>query len=469
MSEEELIAFLSDGASYGFPGEPVERIETHCSIVFLVDDRAFKLKRAITFSALDYTTVERREAACRREVELNRRTAPELYFGTRAIRRDDLGRLTFAGAGPVADWLVVMRRFAQDDLFDHLAASGRLDAALAGALAEEIARLHAGAEISESHGGKDGLARAIDRNHHDQSTVAAVLGQAAIDRLHVQSLAALEHQAALLERRRTGGRVRLCHGDLRLANICLYHGRPTLFDAIEFAEDQATIDVLYDLAFLLMDLCNRGLHVQANVAFNRYLDATGDEDGLPALPLMLSARAGTRAFAVAGASLRKSDPDESRRLAAAAQQLLALALSLLDAAAPKLIAIGGGSEFARAQLAAGIAPSLAPLPGGRILAPAAFGKAQAVLAAGYSAIAARPFARASERQGLAGPDAPLVGVWLGGAKTAPAGWHAVNGTLGKDAAIAAVHRLLGGAGRRRGAGDPSPRRRRAGGTLRRMG
>lgn len=254
LSESEVIAFLSSGTSYGLPAEPVERIETHCSIVFLVDDRAYKMKRPIAFSALDYTSVERREAACRREVELNRRTAPELYLGALPIRRGEDGRLAFVGTGPVVDWVVVMRRFEQTALFDYLAAQDLFTADLAGALAEEIARFHAGAELTRIDGGAAGLMRAIEQNRHDQLTVEPVLEKSAIASLFAKSAACLDRVGAVLDRRRAGGRVRVCHGDLRLPNICLYHGRPTLYDAIEFAEELSCIDVLYDLAFLLMDL-----------------------------------------------------------------------------------------------------------------------------------------------------------------------------------------------------------------------
>ena len=121
MSESEVIDFLSSGVSYGLPGHAVERIETHCSIVFLVGEHAFKLKRAVAFSALDYRTLAKRETACRREVELNRRTAPDLYLGVQSIRRDERGSLSLDGLGPVVDWLVVMRRFDRTKLFDQLA------------------------------------------------------------------------------------------------------------------------------------------------------------------------------------------------------------------------------------------------------------------------------------------------------------------------------------------------------------
>ena len=476
LSENETVEFLSNGASYGLAGEPVERIETHCSIVFLIGDRAYKLKRPIAFSALDYTSVERRETACRREIELNRRTAPDLYLGLRSIRRDERGGLGFAGAGPVVDWLVVMRRFEQTDLFDHLAAEDRLSAALARDLAEEIARFHARAAATHAYGGREGLMRAIEQNRRDQSTVEAVLGKAAIDNLFARSVGVLDRVGPLLDRRRVGGRVRVCHGDLRLPNICLYRGRPTLFDAIEFADEPVCIDVLYDLAFLLMDLRQRGLHTSANVIFNRYLDVTADDEGLPALPQMMSTRAGTRAFALAGSSLRKSEPDERRRLAAAAQDLMAFALSLLEVQTPRVVAIGGGTEQNRNGLAAALSPTFDPAPGARIFengersAAALRKKMSEVLDAGYTALFARPFDRATEQKEIsdlaAAQRIPFVGLWLDDIKVAPAEWKVVDPATGTEAAMGAVRRLLEIDAPPRGSGDPSLLRREAGETLR---
>ena len=105
----------------------------------------------------------------------------------------------------------------------------------------------------------------------------------------------------LLDRRRAAGKVRLCHGDLHLRNICLLDGKPTLFDCLEFSESLASIDVLYDLAFLVMDLEYRGLAQLANRVFNRYLDRSGEDDGLAAMPLFLSLRAAIRAHVTATA------------------------------------------------------------------------------------------------------------------------------------------------------------------------
>ncbi|HXP75065.1 MAG TPA: AAA family ATPase [Stellaceae bacterium] len=466
-SQDETIAFLSNGANCGLPGAEVERIETHGSVIFLVGDRAYKLKRPVAFSALDYTTVQQREAACRAELWLNRRTAPELYLGVHAICRKPNGELAFDGDGTVMDWVVAMRRFDQADLFDHLADAGCLTPNVIAVLADEIARFHEAAERTPGHGGADGLRAAIELNRCDQQTVEAVIGHDAVATLHKASLEVLERVAPLLDRRRGEGRVRRCHGDLRLANICLLDGRPTLFDAIEFDDQVSCIDVLFDVAFLLTDLHHRGLEILANILFNQYLDTTGDTDGLAALPLMLSVRAATRAYALAGAAQRSARPDDARPRAAGALSYLALAESLLADAPGRLIAIGGVAGSIKTSVAYELAASFQPAPGARVLrsevarrklldlspgarlqATAYDGKttervyahlaaeAAQTVRAGFTAIVDADFVRAGERQTIiaAATEAsvPFVGLWLGSARNLQAdgaagtdGWHAV--------------------------------------------
>jgi len=484
--QDEAIAFLSDAASYGFPGALVERIETHCSIVFVVDDRAYKLKRAVAFSSLDYSTIERREAACRAELALNRRTAPELYLGVRSVRRTSDGGLAFGDDGPIVDWVVVMRRFDQGDLFDRLADARHLTPELVRALADEIATFHAAAEHSPAYGGADGLRDAIERNRCDHLTVENVLGHAAIESLCVASLAALGRTTDQLDRRRVAGKVRRGHGDLRLANICLVDDRPTLFDAIEFSDPISCIDVLFDLAFLLMDLHQRGLGTLANILLNRYLDATRDTGGLSALPLMLSIRAATRAYTLAGAAARHAHRSDAQYYAASARSLLAMASSLLEPAQRRLIAIGGVRGSAKAALANRLAATFRPVPGARVLRanvalrtalhvplnarlPATEeaatveatydqmgSEAAQVLRAGFTAIVDASFVHAERRQAIAAVAAaagvPFVGLWLGpfrdlqadGATDAGA-WHGLR-PGSAVAGMLATARILASAG-----------------------
>src|SRR5690606_6298837 len=151
---------------------------------------------------------------------------------------------------------------------------------------------------------------------------------ARIERLIAATGRTLDEAAPLLDARRDKGFVRHCHGDLHLRNICLVGGEPTLFDALEFDEALASIDVLYDLAFLLMDLGYRGLDVLAAVTFNRYLEATKDYGGLPALPLFLSSRAAIRAH-VTASTAETAPPEKRDALADAARRYLDLALRFL--------------------------------------------------------------------------------------------------------------------------------------------
>ena len=179
--------------------------------------------------------------------------------------------------------------------------------------------------------------------------------------------AALAAADGVLETRKTTGKVRRCHGDLHLRNICLLDGKPTLFDCLEFSDALASIDILYDLAFLLMDLEHRGLANLANRVLNRYLDRTGEDDGLAAMPLFLSLRAGIRAHVTATAAARAANSSKQAEMADEARRYLDLADRLLEPRAVRLVAIGGLSGSGKSTLAAGLAPELGLRPGARVL------------------------------------------------------------------------------------------------------
>ena len=486
--QRATIAFLSAGASYGLPDAPVRRIETHWSIIFLVADKAYKLKRQALFSLLDYATVEKRERACRAEFEFNTATAPDLYLGLHKISLLADGTLTFDGVGPAVDWVVVMRRFDQTDLLDHLADTRRLDVGLMGRLADEVAAFHARAEIAGGRGGAGAMRAAVERWHDEQPAVEAIFEDGHSETYYrdvVQTISALE---PALESRRQNGKIRRCHGYLRLANICLLDGRPTLFDAIEFSDELSCIDVLYDLAFLLMDLHQRGLAEFGNLVFNRYLDHAVDIDGLRVLPLFLSFRAAMRAQMLAAAVMRRTEP-AATRLKATARSHLTLAMSLLRRPRAQLIAMGGLSSTAKSELAARLAASLGPAPGSRIcrdlvarrrlmaassearLSRLAFDEAvtakvydalvreaAATLAAGMTVIVDADFLGSKERSGIADVAAaarvPFTGLWLGeredafhthqGAHVlAPVkDWHWIDSSRGPSLALTAAQAIV---------------------------
>ncbi|MEW6322583.1 MAG: AAA family ATPase [Acidobacteriota bacterium] len=445
--QAEILAFLGDGASY--PGAParVERIDTHSASVFLAGDRAYKVKRAVRYDYLDFSTLERRRDACHAEVRLNLRSAPDLYLGVQAVCRAPGGTLSLGGAGEPVEWLVVMRRFREADVLDRLAARGELPLALMPVVAEAVAHLHRTAEPRPDHGGRAGLAWVLDGNAAALADTDGVLDAAACRALAAASRAALERVGPLLEARRRAGRVRQCHGDLHLRNLVLLDGRPTPFDAVEFNDALAAVDVLYDLAFLLMDLLARGLAGHANLVCNRYLEMTGDVAGLRAMPLFLSARAAIRAKTSLAAARLQAAPERVPELHARARQYLDLARTLLEPRPARLVAIGGYSGAGKSTLARAVAPTLGPAPGAVVIrsdaerkrllghAPderlerAAYApsvtarvydrlcaRAADVLAAGYAAVADATFLAPAWRERIAAAAAragvPFTGFWL---------------------------------------------------------
>jgi hypothetical protein len=416
--------------------------------VFLAGDLAYKLKRTIRYSYLDYSTVEARRQACEAEVALNRRTAPEIYLRAESICENAGGGLQFGGTGAAIDWVVVMRRFDDALLFDRLAQRQALTLDHILELAGEIADFHGAAEVDRQAGGSRAIADVITGNLSNLSAHApGIFALADIEALRKRSEIAMAQVGALLDRRRAEGRVRLCHGDLHLRNVCLIGGKPVLFDCIEFSRELACIDVLYDLAFLLMDLEERHLRPLANAAFNRYLDLADEDAGIPAIPLFLSVRAAVRAHVTATAAKLDAAPETRDRLAAEARQYLQLALDLIKPVGSVLVAIGGFSGTGKSTLAYNLAPRFGAAPGARVLRTdilrkrlagerltarlpataytdeatqrvyeALFAKSAAMLASGHGAIADGVFAREDERRAIeaiaAGRDVPFAGLWL---------------------------------------------------------
>jgi aminoglycoside phosphotransferase family enzyme len=316
---------------------------------------------------MDFSTLELRRANCEREVALNRRTAPDLYLGVEAIVRRADGCLALGGAGEVVEWAVVMRRFEQDGLCDQLARAGKLTPALMRALADAIAAFHGAAERlsgpEAAGGGAAGLRVVIEENLGELRERPEIFPSAEVAAFARASRAALGRIAPTLDERREAGFVRRCHGDLHLRNICVIDGRPTIFDAIEFNDAIACIDVLYDLAFLLMDLEHRRLRPFANLVLNRYLEDEADFAGLAVLPLFYSVRAAVRAKV--SVSMAESQPDAAaaRGLTEEAGAYFRAAQAYLEPAPPRLVALGGLSGTGKTCLARDLAPGIGAPPG----------------------------------------------------------------------------------------------------------
>ncbi|HYB09309.1 MAG TPA: AAA family ATPase [Alphaproteobacteria bacterium] len=479
--QSEAIAFLADPRSHG--GASVTRVDTHGAVVILVGERALKLKRAVRFPYMDFSTVELRRRACEAEVRLNLRTAPRLYLGAQPIVRAASGALAVGGVGETVDWVVVMRRFDQSLLFDRLAKRGALDANLMTELTDAILRFHESAERRPDQGNAADFARVIADNDQGLREAGECFPPDAVARLRTTSDAALERVRPLLESRRVRGLVRHCHGDLHLRNICSIDGRPVLFDAIEFNERLSCIDVLYDLAFLLMDLDRLGLRKFANLVLNRYFsegtrfDGLGDLSGLATLPLFLSARAAVRAVVGVAMASAQSDALASRQLLAEVKPYLGLALQYAAPHAPRLVAIGGLSGSGKSTLAREAAPSIDPAPGAIVLrsdvirkqligvaplerlGPEAYTaeitervyttlavRAREALAAGHAVVTDAVYARPEERRSIeavaSGCGVRFDGLWLEAPSEVLTSRITGRHNDASDATVAVLHRQL---------------------------
>lgn len=366
--EADVVAFLEDPASYAARPDRIETIETHAGRVFLAGDRALKIKKRVKLPFLDFTTLAQRREALARELELNRDHAPDIYIGLAAISRGADGRLAFGDAAPV-DYALVMRRFPQEALLARIAAEGPLSAKLARDLADMVARYHRAVPLAKGISGAGvmqdtvaGLAASLT-DGAPQAIAPPIKAFAAASRAEVARL------APLLEARGKAGHVRRCHGDLHLGNIVMIDGRPVPFDALEFDERLASIDVLYDLAFLLMDLDVRGDRAAANVVLNAYVAAAptgGEIEGLAALPLFLATRAGVRALVAIERALQKREGEDADDIARAVRYVSA-ANAYLAPPRPALVAVGGLSGTGKSTLSAALAPAIGPAPGALVL------------------------------------------------------------------------------------------------------
>jgi hypothetical protein len=440
-SQQAVIDFLGDPATHG--GAPVKRIDTHAATVFLAGSRALKIKRAVRFPFLDYSTLAKRKAACMAELEVNHPYAPAIYRRAVAITRADDGTLAIGGKGEPVEWAVEMRRFDETQTLDHLAESRRIDDVLADALGRAVARAHAAAPIAKAADFTHALSEIIAQNDVELRAAPELFPPRTVSALTDATRGAFERVRALLAARERAGRVARGHGDLHLGNIVLLDGVPVLFDAIEFDPKIATGDVLYDLAFLLMDLIERKLTQAANIVLNRYLNETRraeDLDALAALPLFLSLRAAIRAkVAAARRALGAAGAEQSAR------DYFALAGKLLAPQPPILVAVGGLSGTGKSLLARALAAEILPEPGAVVLRSdverkvlfaaaeadrlpetayardvttqvyaALIDKARRVTGAGHSAIVDTVFADAGERAAIvkAGDGVAFHGLFL---------------------------------------------------------
>lgn len=270
-------------------------IETHISWVLLAGERAYKIKKPIDLGFLDFSTPERRRFCCAEEVRLNRRLAPKIYLDVVPITGPEAAA-GIAGEGPVLDWAVRMRAFPAEATLDR---EGRLTGAQIDAIADTVARFHAMIDPAPPDSAYGGLAAVMHpvRENFRQMRDLKPDPEAVhvLNRIEVWSEAEGARLADHFAARKSGGWIRECHGDLHLGNIAWVDDKPLIFDCIEFNPALRFIDVTSEIAFLGMDLISRGRSDLAWRFLNRWLEHTGDYEGLAALPFYQVYRAMVRA------------------------------------------------------------------------------------------------------------------------------------------------------------------------------
>jgi len=279
---------------------PIQLLQTHISFVLLTGKYAYKVKKPMNFGFLDFSTLEKRKYFCEEELRLNRRLAPDLYLSVLPIIETD-GKYSFdkSGQGTPVEYAIAMPEFSQEDLLIEMFASGRLTADHVRQIGEQLAAFHQRA-LTNDHINTFGTAAAVravanDNYASTEKYVGIAQTEAQLAQTHAYTEKFFAKNADLFSDRIAKGKVRECHGDVHLKNICLYQDQIQIFDCIEFNEPFRNSDVLYDAAFLLMDLQFRGRRDLANIFLNTYLERTGDYEGVVLLPLHCSMRAYIRA------------------------------------------------------------------------------------------------------------------------------------------------------------------------------
>lgn len=288
-----LIQQMAEPGFYPHPVvEPVRLMQTHVSYVLLTGDYVYKVKKPVNFGFLDYSTLAKRQHFCAEELRLNRRTAAPLYLEVVAIsQRGDSYHL---GDDAPVEYAVKMVQFPQDTLLSALYDRGQLSEGLIRQLAEVVADFHQQAETNDhirSFGAVSQIRQAFDENY--EQTLGFIGGpqtQAQFDQTKAYTDQFFAQQEALFQQRVDQDKIRACHGDLHLNNLCYWQDQLYLFDCIEFNEPFRYVDVMYDVGFVVMDLLARDCSALATTFLNHYIERTGDWEGLQLLSLYIRDR-----------------------------------------------------------------------------------------------------------------------------------------------------------------------------------
>lgn len=367
-NQDDIIAALSNPKNHTGHHKKVEVRQSHIAVLFLVGDKAYKLKRAVLYPEADLSTKEKRRLACVKEMNRSAVYAPTLVEKVESIRRLDNGKIVIGGTeGKEIDTVLVMKRIPDKYLLNKLLPHPKFDRFETMDLAEKLADLHKKSKILKNKWGIDSVKRLILENESVLSCFCPdIFNKKKVDELTRKSLKTLTEQSRLISLRQKSGAVRKCHGDLLLSNIGYTGDNFLFFSPIEYNESLCCIDTLYDLADILMDFEAKRLRRLNNILFNHYMAHTNDIDGFPLLPLYQSLRAARRAAINAKKSTLMRGWDK-RRMKKEAYRYFELAEHFLSGCCPILIACGGLSGSGKSRVARELAGHLDPAPGAVIL------------------------------------------------------------------------------------------------------
>lgn len=323
-----LIKALLEPARYADPTTRVERVElveTHASWLLLAGDFVYKIKKPLTLPFLDYGTLDKRRVCCEAELRLNRRFAADLYLNVVPIAGPPENP-QIGGTGPIIEYALRMRRFAEAGRLDHLCARGQLRPQHVADLAAVIAAFHEGAAAAPPATPFGQPAQVLAQASENFAELRALLPghaeQTRLARLAAWTNSEFDRQAARFAARKAAGSVRECHGDLHLGNLVLIDERVRMFDCIEFSEDLRWIDVASEIAFTYIDLLDQHQPDLAGWLVNEWLSGTGDYDAVPVLRFYAVYRALVRAKVTAiGAAQANGDRGRAQAYLALAERL----------------------------------------------------------------------------------------------------------------------------------------------------
>ena len=339
---------------YDHPVTDIRLIETHISWVILTGEYAYKIKKPVDFGFLDFSTLIKRQRYCEHELRLNRRLAPDIYLDIVTIN-GSADEPHLSGDGEVLEFAVKMTQFPQSAQLDNMLAADELTFEHMDAFALMIADFHQQIEVANSsadYGDNKLVFQPVEENYRQiKQHIDTTAYNATLQKISKWSRSVSIQLDADFKQRKHDGFIRECHGDMHLRNMVWLKGLPMAFDCIEFNATLRWIDVLSEVAFLVMDLQDRQQQQFANHFLNSYLEITGDYAGLSILPFYLAYRAMVRAKVNALRLEQENiNAEEKKQARLAFESYLALALSYTQQSPPKLVIMRGLSASGKSTL-----------------------------------------------------------------------------------------------------------------------